>query len=1032
MFFMLVFLQFGANRKYGTVFFVLLSVICLVYVIVRAEIVFSSNKSEGSRSIDENELIELYRNFVLDYCASQTNIDKFVFVIEDLDRTDDHDCVIAFLKELRKYYVLENHEIKNNHKIVFVVNVKPETSLFMTAKKYKDVESESLYSKLFDYVLGIQTINVDDYETVLESILQNNKDKVRSIIPDSMHSRLVDIPGMQWIIRGKHFGVRDIKDRLNRAFLIYMSLCTKFPASSIEFDKCAAVSYLTTEFEQEFIKTDDHTFGELVESYLQHTLNEGSCKTILKTDNAKYAEEVCLLIQAKLIDSNYRMYFYNYPKNSKIFSHDESAIHNAILYGDSIDNLEDMALRVTADNVTVVYDAIDKLKKLKLPLPDLLFVCEPLYVTTLDYYPSGVYEWMSSLDYAQNAFDKTSRRIINALSFDSNRSIYTPDHAAYFCDIWEDRIRENELLQFRAALCSSFPKEISWYRQLFMGVHNIASFSELDLLSLEDAIELTNVQKDTFSVNYIQYILRRFEKEEHQTELLINDVQAFLSLAEKKLGSFTTVPYLLRLMQYLCIIIPQFEESVMVQLTSTRVTYEQKETLFKSYQTLINAIAPENIAESTLKNIQLLDKFDGYTEGVSIALCNAGYVFESKIVSLQLGIPIDFHAEKTIEVIKENYTWLLEHIEVFKKLRLSVLQASDEKSVFDYAFLFSEGCPILSANELENVESSFSDDVIIKLVPASIVTAKEIPMLVGFFNRKFRKNSVSYGFLLHVAEMPEAVAKECFYALDFDYAIKYSTYSADKKRSIQNAFWRVLGLDLTSEKIRFMETTRFMDSAWEESMLDTIKSVNSLRESYISAVNSAAKRSITRSTINCICSFSNFYGLNDTVTNKLLSAKKYKHYVICKTLYHDKFVLDRSDQIESLWETYMEIFAGTNNPITRGHMDNNLDLLRLIMAKKAYSILTNERRNILSKIHQDADSLLEAINRGEHFAASYYQKIAGFANEAASEMFVSIVEVNDNLLRSQAIYDHCYEKLTSGASKGKYTRLRKKRGYMKT
>lgn len=1010
--------------------FVLISVTCLVYVIVRAEIVFSSNKSEGSLTIDENELVELYRKFVLDYCTRQTNIEKFIFVIEDLDRTNNHDCVITFLKELRKYYTLGNHESKKNNKIVFVVNVKPETSLFKTAKEHKAVESESLYAKLFDFVLNIQTINIDDYETVLESILQNNKDTVCSIFPNSTHLRLVDIPGMQWIIRGKGFGVRDIKDRLNRAFSLYASLCSRFPTSLIEFEKCAAVSYLTTVYEQEFIKTDDRTFGKLVETHLQHKLSEDSCNSTLGTGNTEYAKEVYSLIQAKLIDSNYRMYFYNYPKNSVIYSHDELAIQNAILYGDTTDNLGDMALRVTTNNVNVVYDALDRLKKLKMPLPDPVFIYEPLYITTLHYYPDGVYDWMSKLDYTQNAFDKTSKQIITILSFNKDRSVYTVTQASQFCKIWEEKVKENELLRFRNTLCSTFEKEILWYTPLFMGVHNIASFAELDLLSLKNAIKLTNIQKDAFSTKNIQYILQRFEKDMNSGEELINDVQAFLTSAEKKLGSSATVSYLLKFMQHQKLIVPEFEVSVMNQLTSDRVTPEQKDKLFKAYQMLINMIAPETITESTLKNIQVLNKFDGYTEGVSNALSNAGYIFESSLVCLHLGIPIDFHSDKTIDAIKDHRNWLLKHADIFVKLRLSVLQASDEKSVFNYVFLFSEECPILSANEFAKIQYSFSADVILKLIPAPIVTANEIPMLAGFFNRQFRQNSVTYGFLLYIAKMPQAVAKECFYALNFDYAIKYSTYAADRKRMIKNAFWKVLGLDSTSEKIRFMEATRFMDSAWEESIGDTIKSNSSLQKSYVSAVNNAVASSITRSTVKCICSFSSFYGLNDTVTEKLLLTKKYKHYVLCKTLHHNKFILDRPDQLENLWETYMEIFSGSNHPKTRGHMDNNLDLLRLIMEKKAYTNLSNERRNVLSKIHQDADSLQEVMNRGESFASSYYQKMAGFANEAAAEMFVSILEDKPGLLRSQTIYDHCHEKLISSTLKAKYTRLRKKNGYM--
>lgn len=111
-------------------------------------------------------------------------------------------------------------------------------------------------------------------------------------------------------------------------------------------------------------------------------------------------------------------------------------------------------------------------------------------------------------------------------------------------------------------------------------------------------------------------------------------------------------------------------------------------------------------------------------------------------------------------------------------------------------------------------------------------------------------------------------------------------------------------------------------------------------------------------------------------------------------------------------------------------MNSNLDFLKLIIDKKAYVNLSADRRNILSKIYQDADLIQEAIARGESFAISYYPKIAGFVDEAAAEAFVSVIEDKPNLLRSQAIYDHCHEKLISSTLKAKYTRLRKKHGYM--
>lgn len=1008
----------------------LASVICLIYVIVRAEVVFSSKKSEGTLTIDENELKELYRKFVFDYCNKQKKIQKFIFVVEDLDRTNERDCVVTFLKELRKYYTLENSTQNKKNKIVFIVNVKPETSLCSDAKEHKNKESESLYAKLFDFVLNIQTINIDDYETILESILKSSQETISAMFPNIDTARFVDIPGMQWIIRGKYFGIRDVKDRLNRAFALYRSLQNRFPSSPIEFEKCAVVAYLTTAYEQEFITTDDRSFGKLVEAHLQNSLNEDICYKTLGENQKEYAKEVFALVEAKLIDTNYRMYFYNYPQNSKIYSYDEHSIQNAILYGDAIEGLDEMAIRITNNNVAVVYDALDRLKKLKMPLPDVIFKSEPLFIATLDHYPDGVYEWMSKLDYSQSALEKTSQQIFGILSFDKERSVYANTHAIQFCKIWEEKIKENNLLQFRQKLCSNFSKEIIWYKQLFMGVHNIASYDELDLISLKDVIKLTNIQKDTFNVNFIQYILGRFEKDASLTAELDNDVQAFLLSSEKKLGSSATVSYLLQYMNYLHIIVPKYEEIVMNQLTSGRIPDAEKNNLFRSYQNLINSIAPENLTEVTLKNIQVINIYDGYSEGVSDTLDKSGYVFEANIVRLYLNIPIEFRSEETIIAIKENLNWLLNYVDIFVKLREAILKSSDEKNIFEYIFLFSEKCPILSANEFSKVKFRYSDEVILKLIPASNVTSNELSMLTEFFNRHFQQNTTAYKFLAYIAGMPHAVAKECFYKLNFVSAIKYSSFSAKNKKNIKNLYGKILGLDAVAEKIKFMDATRFLDSSWEDNIYDTIRTSSNLQKSYVEAVNKAVEKSITSSTVKCICAFSTLYGLNDSVTSKLYTAKKYKYYVLCKALYHKRFTLDNSERIDILWETYMEIFTGTNNRDIREYMDSNHDMLKLIMNKKAYTNLTNERLNVLCGILQDADLLQEAIKRGETFASNYYKKIGGFTNEIAAKKFVSIIEDNPSLLQSQEIYKNCYEKLPNSALKAKYTRLCKKYGYI--
>ena len=1006
--------------------FILIAVVCLVYIIVRAEVVFSSQKSEGALTIDENELKELYRKFVVKYCAKEKN--KVIFVIEDLDRTGDDECVISFIKELRKYYILENNDKDEQNRIVFIVNVKPESSLIDNYKQYKFREQESLYDKLFDFVLNIPTINIDDYETVLKSILQKNEKNILQMMPEFRDFDLIDIPGMQWIIYGKNFGIRDVKDRLNRAFSLYLSLKGRFHSSAIEFEKCAVVAYLTTAYEKEFISTDDNSFGILVEKYLQHTLTLDSCINLLVEE--EYAKEVFSLIENKHIDTRYRMYFYNYPENSKIYSYEEQVVQNAILYGDTITGIEDIILRVITQNINVVYEALDKIKKLKIGLPDIVFKNESLFTVTLRYYPDGVYDWISKLDYSSNAFEKTCNQIVAVLSFDQHRTVYSYVQAIKYCEIWEEKMKENELLQFRSILCSKFSNEILWYRCLFMNVHNIVSLNDLDKISLKDAIQIINIQKDSFNVGYVRYIIERFNNELSTSNLIIDKVKIFLTSAEDKLGSSETVLYLLQFMKYLGNIVPEYEISVMNLLTSNTVASNEKDMIFSSYQSLINSIGIKNITDLTLKNIQIINEYTGYSKDIAELMAQSGYIFESAVMFLYLNVPIEFHKEEMIKAIKDNLQWLLKRGEVFAKLRESILESSDDKNIKNYIFLFSEECPILSDKEFTSITYKYADDVILNLIPPSIVTSNELPMLVSFFNTGFRSNSITYNYLLFISKLSTNIAKDCFYKLNFDTAIKYSSFSAERKNTIKNIYRQILNLDSVSEKINFMKATRFMVSSWEDSFGDILRTNTNIQNSYIDAVNNAVKDSITNSTVKCVCSIPTFHPLNDRVTNRLYIAKKYTYYVVCKTLYNKRFILDTSDKLECLWDTYMQIFTGANYRSIKEYMQKNHHFLRVIMNNKSYVTFSVEHRNILAGILQDAYSIEEAINRGESFAISYYQKIAGFVDANADKMFLSIIANRTNLLRSNAIYNNCHDKLTSSAAKSQYTRLRKKYGYM--
>ena len=181
------------KTEYLTIALVVFAIYIGVVVLSRAEILFSSQKSENERTIEEDEIIDLYRTEILKHgnrlgCFIRNKTQnwkhrpfrerRYIVVVEDLDRTNDGSSVIEFLTELRKYYLPTNYSncksafFKN--RVVFIVNIKSESVLLSEIKNKaskksvkKDQEvidnqelvinnvSDGLYAKIFDFVLDL-------------------------------------------------------------------------------------------------------------------------------------------------------------------------------------------------------------------------------------------------------------------------------------------------------------------------------------------------------------------------------------------------------------------------------------------------------------------------------------------------------------------------------------------------------------------------------------------------------------------------------------------------------------------------------------------------------------------------------------------------------------------------------------------------------------------------------------------------------------------------------------------------------------
>lgn len=1018
------------------------AILFVIFILTRADIIFSSNKSEGERDVEEDEIIDIYRTELLrprhirwKFWTKWRKGTRYIVVIEDLDRTDSPKVVLQFLKELRKYYLPEKTAASYLNRVTFLINIKPESKL-VNPKDAVNVEEESLYAKIFDYILTLRTINIDNYDAVLNGLLAEHRGELQTLLNFSLleENAPSKLPGMQWIIRERRLGIREIKERLNIAFSLFEALHQKFPTGGIAFEKCAAVAYLVTAFENDFYGTDDRAYQKLVDVYLKESSESPFSevrehyKKHLPNTSEEYQKAVWELIHAKLIDSTYRTYFYNYPQESLFYTANESVVMNAILYEEAPSRLKEVAAELAQTDSTVIETAYYKRQQLGLLLPGFVLEIEPLYVKAVQICFDDVLKRLASLDYSQEATQKNLRLFQVMLSFDAERKIVGEEHIKAICTLWEREMDEPSLLQLRRMLCEAFPREILWYRALFFGIHKIATLEELDQLAFSDAINLINQENEEFSKQEAEYLLQRFSGLEMQAqEGAAEQTEHFLRGALEKLGIEAVAEYLLSFMHVLNRIVPDFETSVGKYLEKEDAEFKEK-SLFNAYQSLINQIAPQGIGKETAERISELDWYEGYSPEVAKCLLENGFSIDYVLLTLCQDQEIAYEKEEVISAIQTNEEWLFNnHPDLFGRLRLHLVRTC-QQAMEKYRFLFGGERPIMTAEELNALWGQKGDIEarVISLIPASKVTEEETGYLRDFFCRRKQSLASTMNILTFVSKMDGETAAELFFNLDFS-KICYRTLSEKRKMTVKTELHTVLDLEQAENKLKFMKVTQYLDPVWEENLHSTMKDDKNLQRTYVETVNGCEK--LSKSTIGFITDLGTIYAMAPHVTEKVFQAKKYFWYVTSKIQWEKRFVMEEGERGELLWRTYLDIFGKSRDKSwneVKQYMRKNEDFLYKVMKTEAYKSFDDESRMELTRILQSSASIAEVLSRGTQFALNYYLEIEGFQDKEAASTFVELVCKDPVLLASEELYEHTHDRLVNGTLKGKYTTRRKK------
>lgn len=363
-------------------FFVVVAAFFLYLAIKDSSVIYSYLNLSTPREPGLTDVYDVY-NLIIEKVASNKKRKQIVFV-DDMDRVEKPELCIDFLREL---YRFQESMVDNKDKIVFIVSVGS------TVEK----ESKEIFSKIFDYILRLKPIHLEDYDSLLVELFNNNpieKAMFEKLVEKSIDKILSE--DFYWIKQGDNLTLRDLKNRLNQALSIMVTLKNKNykVQSNVSFSSCAAVTYLENVYPQDFIllislesefadfiRNSRRIVDDLDISKKEEKLNECFTKSFEKTKKGviknfkiEFKNDFCKMVIDELFNEDYRMYFYTYPKGTPIKTTDEKDLCRCILMPNTYVNggkFESLVKRVFVNGQNdIISDTIKKMDEYTLPLID--------------------------------------------------------------------------------------------------------------------------------------------------------------------------------------------------------------------------------------------------------------------------------------------------------------------------------------------------------------------------------------------------------------------------------------------------------------------------------------------------------------------------------------------------------------------------------------------------------------------------------------------------------------------------------------
>lgn len=1028
-------------------FFLCLAILFGVIGLKSSTIAYSHFKEQKERTPDVNDIFEAYS--IVFRKLSKFKIKRRLIIVEDLDRIKNKSLVIGFLKEIYRFNSLNQKSKKRNP--VFIIAINSESNLETTDTTDT---TEFFYSKLFDYTVSLKPIHFSDYAEIVLGIIgtENSKSrkKLNKVLEKNDKIKNNTLPSsFNWLITGHNLTIRQIKERLNSAVALLVTLKNKGYAnqSFVRFSSCAAVTYLEHQYPECFniLLELEEAFSELINKVINlKQTHSGKLEEAIKNSSellvlfenqkfkkqknlSNFQEDVIKMLCNSDITDDFRMYFYSFPKSTYIMNSDERMICNYILQPASNYNYNDLnetIYRIILLNEgSKIIETIGKLANddnIK-QFPEVVLRNENLFLWTLDKEDNKLFKTLcENINWLPTNYALSLElfKLVFSFCIKNSKTNILLKYSDWLASVFA-KFDENHKVTLRKDLFDVTGDKyyIKYFKNLYYGNETTTSESELSGYSLITETELSHIHNcDTVIalINIKNITTNNFLPISSYLSQKIRDKKS-LKKAEECYIKITqlTKPQnlsndLLKFLTENCVVNHELFSYVLKDDNKTTERYLQISNYIDSlkeqdvpcemFQLLEQHIIDEGL---TTFIIDSLKKLGLYTS--LLAYC-------SKTGSLPL---VDFF-DKTQQnsIIQSIKTLFIYDINVFEKIRLYVTHflakpqiSEEEKNISDFLY-YEDTFPIITVDELQTF-----DDICeaLKYLNRTKINEDNYDYIINFFNEHInRKNIVTATKLLLSNDYNDKYKTKSIPAniinnINFS-KVNFSNLSSSEQQEIIDYIGCYIDLNNYENVYSLLFQT--------ESLIPSLESVLSNKQpsKYIEVIQKIDKPS--EYTIKWLKESAEYISLPPNTQKAMLSEKAYKKYIIGKILNDKYFVFPVSCvPNEFIFSEYTP-----TSPIWE-YIRNNTDLINKIIEEKAYTNFSSSQfatlLPLLFRGTQTYDSVKFILDNLPNQALSFLQIIGKIKSSEDSIQISNLLVQTPYIqyLKDDAIFNTVKERL---------------------